>query len=124
MKRCASVHTLTEIANVNSDTARKVRAAWRTLTRDQLIDQFPRVREYVSSCFNPPGTRLLRRMAIDSLIETHGVEYLGTHRRSGDHVYYCNSGDTYDATIVFSGDCLRVACYGDLIERGTVRERP
>ncbi len=61
MKRCASVHTLTEIANVNSDTARKVRAAWRTLTRDQLIDQFPRVREYVSSCFNPPGTRLLRQ---------------------------------------------------------------
>lgn len=123
MKRCASLLALQEIGNVTQDIAEKVRSAWRTLTREQLIEQYPCARERVRECFHPPGTRELRRVAINSLIETHGIEYLGTARSNGEPVYYCNSGDTYDATVIFCGDSLRVACWGDMVERKTIKER-
>jgi hypothetical protein len=123
MKQAASVQALQEIANVTIDIAERVRSIWRTMTREQLIETFPTVRAYVAQCHNPPGTRHLRRLAVNEAIETHGVEYLGTSRRTGNAVYYCNTGDNYDATVIFAGDRLRVGCWGDLIERKSVKER-
>jgi hypothetical protein len=52
------------------------------------------------------------------------VEYLGRNKRTNDEVYYCNAGDTYSTTVLFVGPHLRVGCWGDLIERGTVATAP
>lgn len=119
---CASVRALTSIKDVTEIEAKRVRAVWRDMTREQLLEEFPRVAEYARQCFNPPDTRILRRMAVDSVIETYGVEYLGVHRRTGAHIYYCNTGDTYATTVLFSGAHLRVGCWGDLVEHDAIRE--
>lgn len=52
------------------------------------------------------------RNRIDQILQTHGVEHLGVLKRSGEHVYYCNSGDAYATTVVFVGMDLRVQCWG------------
>lgn len=104
------------------ETAKAIRIAWHS-AREQLLANHPRVAEYARQCFNAPATMVLRRMAIDDLLGTHGVEYLGTSRRTNAEVYYCNAGDSYAATIIFSGNALRVGCWGDLIEKRSVRER-
>jgi hypothetical protein len=120
-RTCASFTALQSIKDVGPKQAHLVRKIWRKMTREQLIEQFPHVADYVRQCHNPPDTRQLRRMAVDHTIGTYGVEYLGTSRRTGEHIEYCNSGDTYDTTILFFGPHLRVGCWGDLVERGSVK---
>jgi hypothetical protein len=61
------------------------------------------------------------REDIDAILRTSGVEYLGVHKRSGKHVYYCNAGDTYATTVLFVGPRLRVGCWGDLMESDSIR---
>lgn len=48
----------------------------------------------------------------DELLDTFGVEYLG-----GD-VYYCNTGETYDVTLLYDErvDRFSVGCWGNLVE--------
>jgi hypothetical protein len=124
MKQAASVKALQEIKDVTPEIAKQVREIWHTMTREQLIEKFPNVRDYNLQCHNRPGTRRLRMMAIDAAIGTHGVEFLGTSRYSGQHVHYCNTGDAYTATVIFSGNCLRVGCWGDLVEhRGIIEAK-
>jgi hypothetical protein len=123
MMKAANANALQEVKDVTPEIAAKVRAAWCTLTRAQLIEQYECVRERVRECFNPPHTDDLRRTAINFLIGTHGVEYLGTSRKTDCPVYYCNAGDTYACTIIFSGNSLRIGCWGDMVERKTIKER-
>lgn len=51
-------------------------------------------------------------LVADKLLETFGVEYLG-----GD-VYYCNTGETYDVTLLYDerADRFFVGCWGNLVE--------
>ena len=98
MRRCASVNALMEIKDVTREDAEKIRTIWRTI-----------------------GNRESARGQIDAVLRTYGVEYLGQHRRSGDHVYYCNAGDTYAPTIIFAGLRMYVGCWGELIERNRVK---
>jgi hypothetical protein len=98
-RRAASLTQLQQIKDVTPEIAAAVRNAWKTV----------RSREEA-------------RKQVDRLIETHGVEYLGIHRRTGDHVYYCNAGDTYATTVMFRGLCLTVGCIGDLLEPDLIRE--
>jgi hypothetical protein len=121
-KTAASVRALTEALRIDEATAERIRAVWRGMPRETLIAEFPHVADYVRACVNPPATMILRRMAVDKLADTHGVEHLGIHRRTGLHVYYCNAGDTYAATVLFHGKSLRVGCWGDLVERNKIRE--
>lgn len=99
MRTCASVKALQDVHHVDKATADKVREVWHTV-----------------------ANRKNAREQIDALIGTHGVEYLGTNKRTGDAVYYCNAGDAYATTVIFQGLHMRVGCWGDLIERNTVRE--
>lgn len=62
----------------------------------------------------------VKRRLVNHLGGFHGVESLGTHRRNGKTVWYCNAGDTYAPTLCFNGRRLFVACWGDLIESRTV----
>lgn len=120
---CANARALQELKDVTPEMAKQIRAIWCYLSREELLAQHERAASYARQCHNEPSTIHLRRIAIDALIDTCGVEYLGKTRRSDDPVYYCNAGDTYATTIIFSGPHLRVGCWGDLIERGSVRER-
>jgi hypothetical protein len=122
-RTAATLKVLAELKDVDIVLAARVRDVWLKHTREQLIAEFPKVATYVRECVNPPGTRLLRHMAVDSLIDTYGVEYLGTSRKTGEHVYYCNAGDPYVATVIFSGPRLWVGCWGDLIEHRSIKER-
>lgn len=118
---CASAATLETVTD--PDTAKRIRAIWRELTREQLIAQFPAVEAFARQCFTRPDIRLLRRMAVDIALETHGVEYLGISKRTGEWVYYCNAGDSYAATILFAGSRLWVGSWADMVESKSIRER-
>lgn len=100
-RTAASIKSLMEIKDVTEEDAKSIRALWHT-------DRF----------------RASARTAIDEILGTHGVEYLGFTKRTTHEVYYCNAGDTYATTILFIGPHLRVGCWGDLMERGTVATAP
>ena len=98
IRRAASNKRLQEIKHVDFATAKKVRELW-----------------------HGSHPRSIAMRLIDKLIECHGVEYLGQHKRTGEPVYYCNSGDAYATTIVFHGDVMHVACWADYVETGLVK---
>lgn len=98
-RTAASVKKLQEIKDVTPELARYLREIWHTY----------------------PNRRTARE-SIDKLLNTCGVEYLGRHRRSNEHVYYCNAGDTYSTTVLFIGTRMIVGCWGDLVENNTVRD--
>lgn len=97
-RRAPSVKALMAIKDVTCEDAEAIRTAWKT-TR----------------------SRAEAREAIDRILSTHGVEYLGQHKRSGEHVDYCNAGDAYASTVVFIGMRCVVACWGDYVEKNLIR---
>lgn len=99
MRKPASAKALQEIKDVTPQDAEKIRTIWRTV-----------------------GNRQAAREEINAILCTHGVEYLGTHKRTGAHVYYCNAGDTYATTVLFAGLRMFVGCWGDLVEKNLIRE--
>ena len=96
-RTAASIKSLMTIKDVTEEDARAIRQLWHT-------DRY----------------RGRARPAIDKILGTYGVEHLGYSKRTKHEVYYCNAGDTYATTILFIGPHLRVGCWGDLMERGTV----
>lgn len=79
----------------------------------ELFHQYQKYRYHVS-------IRHAKQWIIDSILCSHGVEYLGRSRSSGNEIHYCNAGDPYTGTIIFSGSVLYVGCWGDLVERDSV----
>lgn len=99
MRRCASVKNLMTIKDVTQEDAQEIRRIWKTVTN-----------------------RGEARGRIDKILRTYGVEYLGQHKRSGERVYYCNTGESYASTIIFSGLHMRVGCWADLVEKNLIKE--
>lgn len=98
-RRAPSIAALMTIKDVTRADALAIRNAWHTIKN-----------------------RGEARAAIDRILHTQGVEYLGQHKRTGEHIYYCNAGDTYASTVIFCGLSARVACWGGIVERGAIRE--
>lgn len=121
-RTAASLKNLETIKDVDRELAKRVRAVWRG-DLDAVRAAFPDTDKVIDSYYHQPGARELRRVIIDKMIDTCGVEYLGQLKRSGEHVYYCNAGDTYAGTILFIGQRLVVGCWGDLVERNRIVER-
>lgn len=96
-RRCASLSSLMTIKDVTREDAEAIRTAWKTIR-----------------------SRREARVAVDKLLRTHGVEYLGVHKRTGQEVWYCNAGDSYASTVIFAGLSMRVGCWGDFVERGAM----
>jgi hypothetical protein len=92
-----SIDTLMQIKDVTEEDATKIRHIWYTV-----------------------GNRPIARQRIDGVLRTSGVEFLGHHKRRHLPVWYCNAGDTYATTVVFMGPVMRVACWGDYVERNLV----
>jgi hypothetical protein len=119
---CASRKALMQGLNIDAETADKIRKAWKTDSKAELFALVPSAETYDKTYYHPATFREKKRYAIDCLLETHGVEYLGKYKPNGADVYYCNAGDTYTTTIVFIGHRLIVSCWGDLVEKNQIRE--
>lgn len=127
MNRAPSLKALVSAFPVVSETNLKlIRKVWRepqrTVVKRIAEAHAPKALEWARACFNPPSTRAIRHRVIDELFETHGVEFLGVNRRTGEDMYYCNTGETYDATLIFHGRNMRISTWGDLVERNAIRE--
>lgn len=82
--------------------------------------------KYALSCYGDPFDSEMWRTfmalhAIDCILGTCGVESLGKGRsfRDPPPYQYCNTGDTYDTTLIYkeATDTLFVGCWGDIVER-------
>lgn len=67
-----------------------------------------------STCFNPPGKRMVRLTALNELGDFHGVESLETV--NGEYAEYLNADDTYAGTLIFWRGKYRVQSVGDFVE--------
>jgi hypothetical protein len=96
-----SIKSLLEVKDMTREDAKRIRDLWHnTVSSDRAWD------------------------AINEILRTCGVEWLGIHRRSGLSIRYANAGDTYATTLISNGPRLYVGCRGDLVERNMVRSGP
>jgi hypothetical protein len=96
--RLPSVKTLMEIKDVTREDALAIRAIMA----------------------GPPRVNGLTRMErIDKVLRTYGVESTppGKNQKS-PAIVYCNTGETYDTTVLKINGRFRVGCWGDIVERG------
>ena len=125
MKTAASVKTLQTIKDVTPEDARLIRRIWKARSLAELDRILKGPTLAADTYARPDGVAMLRdekMAAVDRVLNTHGVEYLGRMKRTGAHVDYCNAGDPYATTVLFIGDRLAVGCWGDLVEAGRVEE--
>jgi len=56
---------------------------------------------------------------IDGFLGTYGVEYIPRgHNQKSPSITYCNTGETYDRTILYARGQFRIGSWGDIVERG------
>lgn len=122
--RASSVKVLCEIKDVTEETAKLIRAVWKATSISKLADILQESGKHELADKVSPYQSLphFKRYAIDQLLDTCGLEYLGLNRRTRTSVYYCNAGDTYATTILFHGDTLLVSTMGDYVEAGLLQE--
>lgn len=99
VRKAPSVKALMTIKDVTLDDAEKIRTAWKTVENSRQA-----------------------REAVDSILRTYGVVYIGRHKRTGRRIYYANTGETYARTVIFSGPRAYVGCWGDLVEKNLIIE--
>lgn len=116
---CTSITNLCRIKDVTPEIAKAIREVWKT-DKQSVIDSY--AGDLFSKHYNKSSFRQQKRMVIDRLIGSYGIEYLGIYKPSEEHVYYCNAGDTYATTTIFIGRRLIVASWGDLVENNQIRE--
>lgn len=124
MTRAASIKKLCELKDVTPELARLIRQAWLSNTPMADLDtlpHWPQTRAWMASLYNPPTKRELRRQMVNETFGTYGVEFLGISKKTRGSVYYCNAGDPYAGTILFSGGTMFIGCWADLIENNSVR---
>lgn len=62
---------------------------------------------------------LTRMERIDRILETCGVERIPHgHNQRSPAITYCNTGDTYNTTIMKINGRFVIGCWGDYVERG------
>ena len=121
MKRIPSIDTIESVCHVDRDVAIKVR---RVLDGRDDPTIYPAVAQWVGQCFHPPRTVELKLAAVNELLDTYGTESL----RSCDVwdngywldtvAVYCNTGDTYNGTILYDveRDVFYATSYGNWVE--------
>ena len=114
-----SLKTLCETFQIDGPTARLVREVLQGALDPCEVSQQAKALEQAS--YHPQKDYVLKLEAVNELVGGHGVEYVpqGTNAKS-PAFYYLNMGDTYTPTLVRTGSKrYRVACWGDLVERGS-----
>lgn len=118
MNTAASVKSLTQIKDVTEEDAKLIRAVWKAAGINGVAKVYPESLKIERAFYT---ARIVKQICIDQILKTHGVEFLGVHKRLGVDVDYCNAGDTYATTVLFIGAILRVGCWGDLVEKNLIR---
>lgn len=94
-----SVKTLMQIKDVTKEDAQAIRAVMAGPKRDDNGQS--------------------RMQHIDKILNTCGVEYVPCGQGANSPpFYYCNTGDSYAATVVKMRGKFRVTSWGDIVERG------
>ena len=118
-----SVKTLSEI----TDKPKELRSIIEgNLTEADIEARYPATWKWLQSCYHRPAVRshIVRMYLADELLGTYGVE--GLDLRAGRKCDYCNTGETYDGTLVAIGKpgwfggfdwSYRVSSWGDIAER-------
>ncbi len=85
-------------------------------TRDPK--EYPAVRAWVSKCYNEPNRVEQILCAVDSVLGTHGVECIFKRGGIRPLLDYCNTGETYNATIAYRHDTCNfvITSWGDFVE--------
>jgi hypothetical protein len=81
--------------------------------------QVPAAQRLNEQCYNPPGRHYLTMTALDALLGTCGVEYIGeVHMTDGPPMEYLNTGDSYAPTLVWFRNSRRfhVRCWADCVK--------
>lgn len=123
-----SVKSIMQITRVTAEQAKLAKFAFNA-TLDEIEEKFPVTAAWMRTCYHAP-TRIHAMMnACDEAIGTYGIE--STEGRNGRSLKYCNTGDSYAATICFEfkqgffGRKLSrvfVGCWGDWVEKHGKRE--
>lgn len=125
---CATITNLMNIKDVTEEDAKLIRRVWNFVGANALRAFLSRPAINLKGRFNyvlgiQRGSVNIKQAAIDIILGTYGVEYLGQRKVNREHVYYCNTGDSYGTTVIFDGSHLRVACWADYVERNIVSTR-
>jgi hypothetical protein len=112
--RAPSVKTLQQLHWISDDQRETVR---KLISGIVLPDSYQSVSDWVAHCYNEPSWIEQVMVAIDEVIDTHGVETIW--HKGKVKCEYCNIGDTYAVTIVYRYDLDRfqVVSWGDLVEQ-------
>lgn len=136
--RAPSIKRLRETFKLEHHEAVLIRAlAHQVDNRDKLEHLIethcPETYAYARSCYNDPfqggmWRRTVALHAIDRILGTCGVEALGPiDMHAGPPFEYCNTGDTYAATLIYSrengADNLFIGCWGTVTETHPEWER-
>ena len=110
LPRFVSVKKLKEIFSIDTKTAKNIRGIVKN-TIDP--EKFESVKRWIARCFGKPKNIELRLKALNECICAHGVE----HFEAGNF-YYINTGDIYNATIIyFPEDKFVISTVGDVREK-------
>ena len=119
MKNLPSIKTLQTIKDVTLEDARKVRAILECKSVDAVTELSESADRYVRQCYNKPPLQTVKLTAADSILRTFGVEYISRGRGAkSPSIEYCNTGDTYASTLMWTRGRYIVGCWGDIVERG------
>jgi hypothetical protein len=87
---------------------------------------FPATNKWIDRCYHTPALYEQVLSALDEILGTFGVECVEIDK---EHLYYCNTGDTYETTILYHSGSLscytrdlkygeyRIGSWGDVAER-------
>lgn len=125
-KRYPSVTALMQIKDVTREDAEKIRAIMKG--HEPIPCQCGRMNDIgsadaypynVCSYYHDGRHRYSRLRAIDKVLKTYGVEHIEHgHNTKSPAIDYCNTGDTYDTTVLKVNGRFRVGSWGDIVERG------
>jgi hypothetical protein len=115
-----SVKTLLCISGLTSQEAKRIRRVMRSQDRDEICSLSPKADKWRRQCCNEPLLSELKMCAIDDITGTYGVEYTRKGSNSKSPAFaYCNTGDSYAATVLLINGRFSVGSWGDIVERGS-----
>ena len=129
--RLPSVKTLATIAHERAKELRAVLEISKRSELEALLERpatdggefsslYPVTRAWYRSCLHPMAFGTAKLSIASEIIGACGVEYIPAgHNKRSPAIEYCNTGDTYGATLMYvSGRGYVVGCWGDIVERG------
>jgi hypothetical protein len=123
MQKFASVKTLMSTFRIDAKQARIIRGVVKGTINPEDETLFPQTARWIRQCYHRPWDSSLKMSALNEILGMYGVEALGSGNdyRNGyaPPFEYCNSGDTYNATILLNNRTGQffVSTCGDVVER-------